>query len=314
MGNFSVNFTVRTDLASEVREHWHEKNGSEIPGTDFFTQFKDGIKIDTLTVLDSEGEKNSGKPVGRYVTIETGKVQNLDNYSFENLMRIISDEIRSFLPEDDNDGTCLLACLGNANITADAVGPLCSENFIVTNHIYESDKKLFDSLRLRRTCCVCPGVVGKTGIETSAIVKGAVERVKPSFVIAVDALASRHLSRLASTIQICSTGICPGSGVGNTRKELSQKTLGVPVIAIGLPTVVDARTLCYNILTDTAKQSGLSIPDNTEQMIFSSCEGFFVTPKETDRIIRTCAKLIGFSINMALHEDITKSEIDELIS
>lgn len=311
MRNFSVNFTVRTDLASEVREHWRQKNGCEIPGTEYFSDVCDGFKVDTLLVKDKEGEENSGKPVGKYVTIETGRTENLDFSGQEKLMKVLSDTLRSFLPDDN--GLCLLVCLGNSNITSDAVGPLCAQNFIVTNHIYESDKTLFFTLNLRRTCCICPGVVAKTGVETSELVKSAVEQIKPSFVIVIDALASRHLSRLATTVQICSTGISPGSGVGNHRKELSQKTLGVPVIAIGVPTVVDARTLCYNILSSAYDKNEISLPNDTEQMIFSSCEGFFVSPKETDAIVRSCAKLIGYSINMALHENLSKSEIDELV-
>lgn len=312
MRNFSVNFTVRTDLASEIREHWKQNNGCEIPGTEYFSDTFDGFCVDTLLVNDKNGEQNTGKPIGKYVTVQTGQTQSLDSVASEKLMHLLSKTLRSFLP--DEDGTCLLVCLGNSNITADAIGPLCAQNFIVTNHIYENDKDLFASLCLRRTCCICPGVAGKTGIETASLVKIAVEQISPSFVIAIDALASRHLSRLATTIQICSTGISPGSGVGNNRRELSQKTLGVPVIAIGIPTVVDARTLCYNILSSAYDKNQISLPNDTEQMIFSSCDGFFVSPKETDSIVRACAKLVGYSVNMALHENLTKAEIDELIS
>ncbi len=315
MKDFSVNSTVRTDLASEIREHWRTANGYEIPGTSYESTLINNIKVENLDVLNKQASEICNKPVGRYTTIEMGRIENLDVGSFDTVMQTCAKVISSFLPEKtDAEPLCLFVGLGNRNIVADAVGPMCADNFVVTNHIYQNNPDLFYSLNLTRTCSICPGVLGKTGIESKDIVKSAVDKIKPSFVIVVDALASSHLERLATTLQICSTGINPGSGVGNSRKELSENTLGVPVIAIGLPTVVDASTLCMDILKNAEGSDDAHFADKAEKYISPSYRNFFVTPKETDHIIKDCSKLIGYAINLALHKDMTKDEVDELLS
>ncbi len=316
MKDFSTIFTVRTDLASEVREYWKERNGGEPDGTYYENRSFFGISVDFLEVLNSEGENITGKPMGRYSTVNVGQIWNSDGETFTNAMNAAAKVIGSFIPE--NAQSCLVAGLGNSAIVADAVGPFTASNVIVTHHIKQTDPLLFEQLKLRDTMCVCPGVLGSTGLEGADIVASVVKNAKPDFVIAIDALASRKLSRLATTVQVCDTGISPGSGINNTRKALSLENLGVPVIAIGIPTVVEASTLAYDLLcsaqTDDESEDENPQLEKIKQTLSEGNGNFFVTPKETDHIIRDTAKLLGYAINLALHENLSKEEIDEFLS
>ncbi len=318
MKDFSTIFTVRTDLVSEVREYWREKNSSEPDGTHYENSSIFGISVDFLEVLNSEGENITGKPKGRYSTVNVGQIWNSDGETFTNAMNAAAKVIRSFIPE--NAQSCLVAGLGNSAIVADAVGPFTASNVIVTHHIKQTDPLLFEQLKLCDTMCVCPGVLGSTGLEGADIVASVVKNAKPDFVIAVDALASRKLSRLATTVQVCDTGISPGSGINNTRKSLSFENLGVPVIAIGIPTVVEASTLAYDLLCSVQQEEENEVEEENTQLekikqTLSEGNGnFFVTPKETDHIIRDTSKLLGYAINLALHKNLSKEEIDEFLS
>ena len=310
MKEFSTNYTVRTDLAAEARAYCLEKNGKEPDGVICSSRTVDGITVESLEISNEAGEKLVGKPRGKYVTVNVGEFWNSDSSYFDRACKIISDVIRSFIP--DGSGLCLFAGLGNRAITADAVGPFAAENFIVTRHIKNSDESLFDSLRLRETACISPGVLAKTGVEGAGIVKSLADEIKPDFIIAVDSLASRSLSRLAATVQVCNTGISPGSGVNNTREELSEKTLGVPVIAVGIPMVVEAATLAHDVVSRAAEQSGSII--DIEHLLANNPSAFFVTPKDADHIARDAAKLIGYAVNLALHDNLTMEEADEFLS
>lgn len=314
--NLYEDFTVRTDLADEKEEFLKEKEGEKLTGIAVNRKKINGFDVSVMNVINSEGEKASGKPVGKYVTIDVGKIWMSDKKTFSDACSLLASFIKEFIPKE---GSCMLAALGNKKIIADAVGPLTAENFIVTRHIKEAESEIFNALNLRETLCIVPGVLGNTGIEAAKIIKGAVSESDPSFIIAVDALASRKLSRLATTVQICDTGITPGSGINNSRKEISKNTLGIPVIAIGVPTVVDVTTLASDIVRSTAERRGDgkikdTISSIIDEISLDNAENFFVTPKETDHIIKDTSKLIGYSINMALHDGITESEIDELIS
>ncbi len=183
--------------------------------------------------------------------------------------------------------------LGNDEITADALGPMCASMIFATRHITEELKKDIGMPHLRSVCAVTPGVLGKTGIETSEIIKGLAQKVKPSAIIAVDALAAMKLSRLASTVQISTTGISPGSGVGNRRAEISEKTIGIPVISIGIPTVISAK----------------NIADETDSKNDGDFLEMIVCPRESDIIVNRGAKLIALAINCALQNDITAEEM-----
>lgn len=311
MKEFRTKYTVRTDLAVEARAYSAEK-GDTSDGIITASYEKSGLIIEELIITNETGSRTLSKPCGRYVTVNAGKIWSYDRQAFDNAAEVTAGIIRSFIPER---GSCLFCGMGNAGITADAFGPLAAENFIVTNHIKSSDPDLFSSLGLRQTMCAVPGVLAKTGIEGAKIIEGIIKRARPDFAIVADALASRKLSRLGTTIQICDSGISPGSGVNNARSALSRESLGIPVIAIGVPTVVDAQTLALDILSDAAQKS--ENPESfsdAEKLLAENPSAFFVTPKDTDHIVRDAAKLVAFSVNLALHNDMTTAEIEEFLS
>ena len=311
MKEFRTKYTVRTDLAVEARAYSAEK-GDASDGIITSSRDESGLTVEELIITNEMASRTLSKPCGRYVTVNAGRLWNYDRQSFDNAAKVISEILRSFIPKN---GSCLFCGMGNAGITADAFGPLAAESFIVTNHIKSSDPDLFSSLGLRQTMCAVPGVLAKTGIEGARIVEGIIKRARPDFAIVADALASRKLSRLGTTIQICDSGISPGSGVNNTRSALNRENLGIPVIAIGVPTVVDAQTLALDILSDAAKKSGSSESfADAERLLSENPSDFFVTPKDTDHIVRDAAKLVAFSVNLALHDDMTTSEIEEFLS
>lgn len=305
-------FSPRTDLANEAHELILEKYGGEADGIVYESVKKNGVNVDYLTVLNKKGEKASGKPRGKYVTVNIGKIWLSDKETFDNICKTLADEIRLFIP---GDGACLLAALGNRGIVADAVGPFCAQNFIVTRHIKKSNPRLFESFELRETSCIVPDVSGNTGLEAAETVKGIVKKTKPDFVIVIDALASRRLARLATTIQICDTGISPGSGIANARAAINEEFLGVPVIALGIPTVVDVKTLAHDVFENAVKDDeGKKDFDKViKHLVNDTDSGFFVAPKETDHIIRDTSKLLGYAINSALHENLSFDEMAEFL-
>lgn len=308
--DFSTKYTVRTDLADELVEESRRKKGKIGDGICFETQRIYGIKVDCITVENKEAGMEIGKPEGKYATVETGEIWKCTKEDFENAAKAVSEVLCSMMPKD---GLCLVAGLGNGKITADAVGPMAADNVIVTRHIKKENKNLYDSLGFGECACMKPGVAGDTGAEAFELIKGAVDILKPGCVVVVDALASRNTQRLAKTVQICDSGISPGSGIGNARHEISRNTLGVPTVSVGVPTVVEAQTLCLDILSDVLGEEK-EIYNYIEEKVSGNIQRFFVCPKETDRIIKSMAKLIGYSLNFAIHKDITADEMDEFLS
>ncbi len=308
--DFSTKFTVRTDLADEVLENLGDKKGEIGDGIGFETRHIREIRVDTVTVKNGNAEKITGKPVGKYVTVTTGEIWKADRETFENMALTVSDTVKEMLPQK---GLCLVAALGNDKVTADAVGPLAADNLIVSRHLKTQNRPLYDSLGLGECACVVPGVMGDTGAEAFELIKGAVDILKPSSVVVIDALASRNMERLVKTVQICDSGISPGSGVGNARQEISRKTLGVPTVAIGVPTVVEVQTLCLDVLSQVLGDEK-EVLRHIEQKMPNNIGRFFVCPKETDRIIKSMARLIGYSLNFAFHKDMTVSEMDEFLA
>ena len=308
--DFSTKFTVRTDLADEVLENLGDKKGKIGDGIGFETRHIRGIRVDSVTVKNKEAQELTKKPVGKYVTVTTGEIWRSDSQSFENIARTLADIIKEMLPYK---GLCLVAALGNDKITSDAVGPLAADNIIVSRHIKSQNKQLYDALGLGECACIVPGVMGDTGAEAFELVRGAVDILKPSSVVVIDALASRNMERLAKTVQISDSGISPGSGVGNARQEISERTLGVPTLAIGVPTVVEVQTLCLDILSQ-ALGDEKEVLRHIEDKMPQNIGRFFVCPKETDRIIKSMARLIGYSLNFAFHDDMSVSEMDEFLA
>ena len=283
------NMDFRTDLALERCEFLGKKeiNGVEIESFD-----AKKARVSRIAVTNREGEKAVGKPKGLYVTVEVAPFAKHAQFIDDSLDALV-DEIRKLLPEK---GSVLVAGLGNMKITPDAFGPKCTSMIFSTRHITGELQKETGLSGLRTVSSFSTGVTGDTGAEASEIIKGIVHTLKPDAVITVDALAARSVSRLGNTVQMCSTGIVPGSGVGNARQEISEKTLGVPVIAIGVPTVVDAATL----VTDYAGETSV-LPESAGVMM--------VTPREVDMMIERAAKLTALAINCALQPDISPEDM-----
>ena len=288
----------RTDLALER----HEILGKEqLSGIVSETEEKDKVKITRIEIRTEEAARQLSKPVGNYVTVEVPPFSD-DAEIFDERFTALTDTIRSMLPEK---GTVLVVGLGNISITPDALGPKSASYILATRHISEEFKKAIGFENVRSVASLSPGVLGQTGIETGEIIKGVVDRIKPSAVITIDALASRKLSRLGCTVQLADTGISPGSGVGNSRKRLDEKNLGVKVISLGVPTVVDGATLAHDLI-DKNNSGHYSFLPEGEQMM--------VTPKEIDLLIERASRLVGMSVNCALQPHMSHEDILSLVS
>ncbi|WP_226680148.1 GPR endopeptidase [Sutcliffiella horikoshii] len=216
----------------------------------------DGINITTVTISD-KGAEMTGKKPGNYLTLETVGIRQKDSDLQKKVEEVFAKEFSAFLNSLNisKDASCLVVGLGNTNVTPDALGPLVCENLLITRHLFKLQPESVQD-GFRPVSAIIPGVMGITGIETSDIIVGVVEKTKPDFVIAIDALAARSIERVNATIQISDSGIHPGSGVGNKRKELSLETLGIPVIAIGIPTVVDAVSMASDTIDFILKHFG----------------------------------------------------------
>lgn len=277
----------RTDLAAEQREL--TAGAGELKGVRANTQTRGGFDITTVEILDADGEKALCKPIGKYVTLGLEPLMCRTSEAFEDAAELLAELIRSLLPSDDGKGT-LVAGLGNDEMTPDAVGPLAVNSVIATRHLKRGMPE--DFAAFTTVSAVKPGVLGATGIESAELLRSACRAADPARLIAVDALASASLDRLCRTVQLTNAGIVPGSGVGNDRAAVNQKSLGLPVLAIGVPTVVDAAAFSDS-------------PDAV---------GMFVTPRDIDASVRDVAKLIGYGINLALHDGLTVADIDMLKS
>lgn len=258
-------YSIRTDLAIEAREMviadqgkdvQAQENLSQIEGVIIKEKDEDGIKVSYVEVT-KEGAKALGKKEGKYLTLEAIGIRQQDTPMQKKVVKILATELSLFLENlgIKEDASCLVVGLGNWNVTPDALGPQVCENLLVTRHLYELQPESVED-GYRPVSAIAPGVMGLTGIETSDIIFGIVEKTKPDFVIVIDALASRSLERVNSTIQISDSGIHPGSGVGNKRKEISKETLGIPVVALGVPTVVDAVSITSDTIDYILKHFG----------------------------------------------------------
>jgi spore protease len=322
---------IRTDLAIEAREFYNkQENRNDIPGVEVNVDNKEDVTVTRVKVVEEVGARIIGKPKGNYITIEVPKLKENDKDLHDDVGRILAEEVASIVQLNDQS-VILVVGLGNWNVTPDALGPRVIEHLLVTRHIKEYIPDQIDE-GVRSVCAVAPGVLGITGIETSEIIKGIVDRVKPDLVIAIDALASRKMERISTTIQLADTGINPGSGVGNNRKELSKESMGVPVIAIGVPTVVDAATMAsdtidlvidslisqspnggefYNMLKDMDRTEKYKL---ISEVIAPYVGNLMVTPKEIDRLIDDIAIVIANGLNLALHPSIGPEDIDRYLN
>ncbi|UOR12255.1 GPR endopeptidase [Halobacillus amylolyticus] len=252
------NFVVRTDLALEAQEMNVEADPAQTgpDGVDVTEEQLDDIKV-TYVKVDPEGAERIGKKAGNYVTIESQAIRKQDTKMQDELSTCLSKQLKKLLADNgikDSD-RCLIVGLGNHRVTPDAIGPFAIDEVLVTSHLFELQPETVAE-GYRNVSAVTPGVMGITGIETSDMIHGIIHEINPDFVIAIDALASRSINRLNATIQLSDTGIHPGSGVGNKRKEISKETYGMPVFSIGVPTVVDAVTITSDSIDYVLKHFG----------------------------------------------------------
>ena len=276
---------VRTDLASEVVQR---PENASLAGLELNEERICGCRVTAVKINGGEASKVLCKPIGNYLTLELDEYIRRRENSFSDAANALSQLMRRFA-EIQNAQSFLVACLGNRAITPDAVGPEVSDSLIVTRHLKQSLPQEFAALS--SVAVLRTGVLGTTGIESAQSLKALCGLVQPDCVIAVDALASGELDRLCRNVQICDSGIAPGSGVGNDRAELNRESLGVPVIAVGVPTVIDAAAFCAD----------------------ESAAVLFVTPRNIDELVRSVSKLVAYGLNLALHPGLSIADVDMLV-
>ena len=279
----------RTDLAVEA--HRVCAGAARVEGVSLEETDRNGFHITTVEVRSPSASEKLCKPIGVYHTLTLDPVLRREDAAFSSAAALLSGLIRELLPK--NDGfSALVVGLGNRAITPDAVGPACADAIFVTRHLRARMPELFGMFR--PVMASAPGVLGTTGIETAEYLRALVRETKPDFVIAVDALMARRISRLGATVQLTDTGVSPGSGLGTNTAKLDRAYLGVPVSALGVPTIVDAATLAV----DTMREAGFDVPD--EDAVRANAKGMIVTSKDIDRESAVCARLLAFGINLAL--------------
>ncbi|MDQ5983082.1 MAG: Germination protease [Eubacteriales bacterium SKADARSKE-1] len=291
----------RTDLALEASENLPEK----IDGITQKTETIDGIKVTEITIKTNEASKKIGKPIGEYITIELPNFTDNARNS-QNKVKTISTKLQALLPES---GLVFVVGLGNYAITPDALGPKTVKSILATRHITGEVARSTGLEALRPVAILAPGVLGQTGIEVSEIILSISKKINPTAIIVIDALASKETKRLGSTIQISNTGISPGAGVGNSRPCINKDVIGIPVISIGVPTVVDAITLAGDLIPDIDKKMSAQIKNK----INPRGEPMMVTPREIDLLIDRASELIAMSINCALQKEFSLNDIMALV-
>ena len=285
--------SARTDLAAESRPLWGRKKGSPLPpGIRSERGELEGFALHRVDVLDEQGARAMGRPVGRYVTLELEGVLRREEDAFRRGVQAVAQLLAPLLPE----GPVLVVGLGNRAVTPDRIGPLTVQNLLVTRHLVGNEVPQFG--HLRPVAAITPGVLGETGVESSLLAQAVVSALRPAALIAVDALAARSVERLCRTVQLTDTGIIPGSGVGNHRRGLTRDTLGIPVIGLGVPTVVDGETLARDLV-------GGEAPLGRE---------LFVTPREVDSRVVDFGKVLGRAVTLALNPTLSLEDLELLLA
>ena len=293
----------RTDLALEAKELWQESASqrTKLQGVRSRCVRHLGYPVDTVEILDRAGARALGKPEGTYITVTLDGLQRREEDAFGRAARAVAHQLRHLLGSLPPEAPVLVAGLGNRAITPDAIGPLVHQHTMVTRHLVEQVPEHFG--HLRPVSCLSAGVLGTTGMESGDLLHAVCRAIRPGCVIAVDALASRSMHRVCRTIQLADTGIVPGSGIGNHRAALDRTSLGVPVIAIGVPTVVDGATLAMDLM-------GREEPPQ----LAGGVENLMVTPRDIDARVAELSKVIGYGINLALHDGLEIKDIELLLS
>lgn len=291
----------RTDLAVEAIEN--HKTAAALPHVRQSDRTLEGFAVHEVRILSEDAAREIGKPQGRYLTLELDALIRREEDAFPRACKALSTLLRELLPHP-NDGPVLIAGLGNRMITPDAIGPQTADHVIATRHLVAQSPAIFADWR--PVSALAPGVLGQTGVETGEVICGVLDRVRPAAVIAVDALAAGRLSRLLRTVQLADTGITPGVGVGNARAALNEETLGVPVIAVGVPTVVDGATLAHEISSQLGQPACEALDDLSQPVM--------ITTRDIDREVADISRMIGYAVNMALHPHLSVADIDLYLS
>lgn len=291
----------RTDLAVEAIEN--HKTAAALPHVRQSDRMLEGFAVHEVRILSEDAAREIGKPQGRYLTLELDALIRREEDAFPRACKALSTLLRELLPRP-NDGPVLIAGLGNRMITPDAIGPQTADHVIATRHLVAQSPAIFADWR--PVSALAPGVLGQTGVETGEVICGVLDRVRPAAVIAVDALAAGRLSRLLRTVQLADTGITPGAGVGNARAALNKETLGVPVIAVGVPTVVDGATLAHEISSQLGQPNCEALDDLSQPVM--------ITTRDIDREVADISRMIGYAVNMALHPHLSVADIDLYLS
>ena len=310
-------YNFRTDLALERRDIYRKANNLEnIEGIESEEQEIDGnLKVTRVKITNKEGEQAIRKPIGTYITIDVKNLKLAEENEIQKASETLQNELKSIINNHIQEKDDILVVgLGNIYVTPDSLGPKVINEIDITRHIIKYMPQYIDE-DTRPVSAVSPGVLGTTGIETVEILKGIVDNIKPKLIIVIDALASRSIERISSTIQISDTGIVPGAGVGNTRKEISINTLGVPVVALGIPTVVELATIVsegIDIFIDRLQEkaesndylNNLQQNDKYEEVKEALNVGDYnmiVTPKEIDDLIENMKDIVARGINFAVN-------------
>ena len=311
-----------TDLALEAHSLALERTGGEIPGVSLNEENSDNAKISRIEVMDDKGAQAIGKPPGIYITIESPGLKGHNRQVHDELTAVLGNELAHLLDFSQKEPVVFVVGLGNWNATPDALGPQIMNHLMVTRHLYsQSPPEVRQGMC--SVCALSPGVLGLTGIETAEIIKGVVDKVQPDLILAVDALAARSTDRLGQTIQLSNTGIYPGSGIGKNRLGINQKTMQIPVIALGVPTVVGAGTIVRdalfslmegNLFSKTQQERFRHLPEdeldrNIQQNLNETLNNMIVSPKGVDELIKDISRIIAGGINVALHPDITPENL-----
>lgn len=291
----------RTDLAVEAIEN--HKTAAALPHVRQSDRTLEGFAVHEVRILSEDAAREIGKPQGRYLTLELDALIRREEDAFPRACKALSTLLRELLPHP-HDGPVLIAGLGNRMITPDAIGPQTADHVIATRHLVAQSPAIFADWR--PVSALAPGVLGQTGVETGEVICGVLDRVRPAAVIAVDALAAGRLSRLLRTVQLADTGITPGAGVGNARAALNKETLGVPVIAVGVPTVVDGATLAHEISSQLGQPACEALDDLSQPVM--------ITTRDIDREVADISRMIGYAVNMALHPHLSVADIDLYLS
>ena len=291
----------RTDLAVEAIEN--HKTAAALPHVRQSDRTLEGFAVHEVRILSEDAAREIGKPQGRYLTLELDALIRREEDAFPRACKALSTLLRELLPHP-NDGPVLIVGLGNRMITPDAIGPQTADHVIATRHLVAQSPEVFADWR--PVSALAPGVLGQTGVETGEVICGVLDRVRPAAVIAVDALAAGRLSRLLRTVQLADTGITPGAGVGNARAALNEQTLGVPVIAVGVPTVVDGATLAHEISSQLGQPACEALDDLSQPVM--------ITTRDIDREVADISRMIGYAVNMALHPHLSVADIDLYLS